>query len=89
MILADLYGDKSAFYFSQFTQVWQALYFSQLDNEIKAKAEANFETMINNSINFVPESRIIELLQLAGFERVNKFYNAFLFDGWIAEYAGN
>ena len=89
LILADLYGDRSAPYFSQFTQAWQALYFSQLDDEIKAKAEANFATSINNSIYFVPETRIIELLQLAGFERVSKFYNAFLFGGWIAEYAGN
>ena len=89
LVLADLYGDKSKPYFSQFTQAWQALYFSQLDDDIKAKAEANFATSIDNSIYFVPETRIIELLQQAGFKRVNKFYNAFLFGGWIAEYAGN
>ena len=89
LVLADLYGDRTKPYFSQFTQAWQALYFSQLDDEIRAKAEANFAASINNSIYFVPETRIIELLQQAGFEEVNKFYNAFLFAGWIAEYAGN
>ena len=89
LVLADLYGDKSAPYFSQFTQAWQTFYFSQLDDGTRAKIEPNFETLINNSIYFIPEARIIELLQLAGFERVSKFYNAFLFGGWIAEYAGN
>ena len=89
LILADLYGDRSAPCFSQFTKAWQALYFSQLDDNTRAKAEANFEASINNSIYFIPETRIVELLQIAGFTLVGKFYNAFLFGGWIAEYAGN
>jgi tRNA (cmo5U34)-methyltransferase len=88
LILADLYGDRSAPYFSQFTDAWQALYFSQLDEESRVKAEANFSTSIQNSIYFVTEDRIIELLQLAGFDQVTRFYNAFLFGGWIAQYTG-
>ena len=88
-ILADLHGDKSATYFSQFIRTWQALYFSQLDNTARVEAEAEFATAIANSIYFVPEARIVELLQLAGFTNVSKFYNAFLFGGWIAEYASN
>ncbi|MEO1671024.1 MAG: class I SAM-dependent methyltransferase [Cyanobacteria bacterium J06631_2] len=89
LILADLYGDKSAPYFSQFIQAWQRFYFSRLDDEARAKIEPKFETLIENSIYFVPEARIIELLQMAGFEGISKFYNAFLFGGWIAQYAGN
>lgn len=89
LILADLYGDRSKPYFSQFVKAWQSLYFSRLDDLARARAEANFAISIDNSIFFVTESRIIELLQLAGFRQVNKFYNAFLFGGWIAEYAGN
>ena len=89
LILADLYGDRSAPYFGEFTQAWQTLYFSQLDKETRAKAEANFANSIENSVCFVLESRIIELLQMAGFINISKFYNAFLFGGWIAQYAGD
>jgi len=87
-VLADLYGDRSATYFQQFVRAWQTLYFSRLGDAARAKAEANFPASIDNSIHFVPESRIVELLKLAGFTNVSKFYNAFLFGGWIAEYAG-
>ena len=88
-ILADLYGDRSAPYFTQFTKAWQALYFSQLDDESKAKAQANFATSIDNSIYFITEARIIELFQAARFTEITKFYNAFLFGGWIAQYTGS
>lgn len=85
-ILADLFGDRSLPYFAQFMESWKELYFSQLDETTKIKAEANFQNSINNSVYFVPESRIIELLQTAGFSNITKFYNAFLFGAWIAEY---
>jgi tRNA (cmo5U34)-methyltransferase len=88
LILADLYGDQSESYFSQFSQAWQALYFSQLDQETRAKAETNFPASVKNSIYFVPEARIIELLKMAGFTQVSRFYQAFLFGGWIAQYTG-
>lgn len=89
LILADLYGDRSASYFDRFIQAWQNFYFSQLDDETRTKAEANFQTSIRNSIYFVTEARIIELLEAAGFSQINKFYNAFLFGGWIAQYTGS
>ena len=89
LVLADLHGDKSTPYFNKLRTAWQNLYFSQLDADTKAKAEQNFEAAIDNSIYFVPEARIVELLNIAGFDRVTKFYNAFLFGGWIAQYTGN
>lgn len=55
----------------------------------KTKAEHNFETSINNSIYFVSETRIVDLLNMAGFNNVTKFYNAFLFGGWTAQFTGN
>ena len=89
LILADLYGERLESYFSQFITAWQSFYFSQLDEESKAKAAANFQTSINSSVYFVTEARIIELLRAAGFNQVTKFYNAFLFGGWIAQYTGD
>ena len=88
LILADLYGDPSLFYFAKFRLAWQALYFSKLNDEARAKAESNFQTSIDNSVYFVTEERIIELLKIAGFNQVNKFYNAFLFGGWTAKFTG-
>lgn len=87
-ILADLYGNKTSPYFERTRSAWKSFYFSQLDTTAKAKAELEFELSINNSIYFVPESRIIELLNIAGFEQVTRFYNAFLFGGWTAKYTG-
>ena len=89
LVLADLYGNKSLPYFGKLRKVWQALYFNQLDDESRAKAEANFQTSIDNSIYFVTEARIVELLEAAGFSYVTKFYNAFLFSGWTAQYIGS
>ncbi len=87
-ILADLYGNKSAIYFAKFKKAWQTLYFSKLDDATRAKAEQGFEASINNSIYFVSEARIRELLNTAGFSNVTKFYNAFLFGAWTAKYTG-
>lgn len=89
LILADLHGDRSLPYFAKFIEAWRSYYFSQLDTESRAKVEANFSTSIDNSIYFVTEARIIELLQSAGFSQISKFYNAFLFGGWIARYTGS
>ena len=89
LVLADIYGDRSLPYFAKLRKAWQALYFSQLDDESRVKAEANFQTSIDNSIYFITEARIIELLQAAGFSNITKFYNAFLFGGWIAQYTGS
>ena len=89
LILADLFGDKSAPYFAQLKTAWQSLYFNQLDDPARAKAESGFEAAISNSIYFVTEARIIELLNTAGFSNVTRFYNAFLFGGWTAKYISN
>jgi len=88
-VLADLYGDKSATYFAKLRKAWQKLYFSQLDDAVKVKAEQDFEASINNSIYFISEARIKELLNTAGFSNVTKFYNAFLFGAWTAKYTGS
>ena len=88
LIIADLHGDKSAPYFAKFKQAWQHLYFSKLDGNAQIEARANFEEAIAKSIHFVTEDRIIELLENAGYTNITKFYNAFLFGGWTAEFIG-
>ena len=89
LILADLYGDQSLPYFAQFKHGWKYFYLSRLDEASKIKAEPRFLPSIENSIHFITEAKTIELLQVAGFNQVTKFYNAFLFGGWIAKYTGS
>ena len=88
LILADLHGDKSTPHFAKLRQAWQNHYFSQLEEAALAEAELKFSASIAKSVYFVPESRIIELLKLAGFVEITRFYNAFLFGGWLAKFAG-
>lgn len=88
LILADLYGDRSLPSFQQLMSAWKSLYFSLLDDESRKKAEQDFQNSLDNSVYFVSEARIIELLQTAGFSGITKFYNAFLFGGWIAKFNG-
>jgi len=45
--------------------------------------ENAFNEVIMKMIQFVPESRILELLELAGFTRVVKYYSGFLYGGWM------
>jgi hypothetical protein len=46
--------------------------------------ENAFNEVILKMIQFVPESRILELLRTAGFTGMFKFYSGFLYGGWIA-----
>jgi hypothetical protein len=39
--------------------------------------------VIMKMLQFVPESRILDLLKTAGFTRVSKFYSGFLYGGWM------
>lgn len=88
IVIADLHGDRSTHSFNRQMQAWKSYYFKRLDAITRAKAELEFEPSIQNSIYFVSEARMIELLSSAGFEQIAKFYNAFLFGGWIAKYVG-
>ena len=89
LILADLHGDRSTANFTRLKTAWQAFYFNRLDEIARSKAELEFETSIDKSIFFVSETRIIELLNKAGFNCISRFYNAFLFGGWMAKYVGS
>ena len=46
--------------------------------------EKAFSQTIMKMVQFVPESRILELLKEAGFTNVFKYYSGFLYSGWTA-----
>jgi tRNA (cmo5U34)-methyltransferase len=80
-ILVDMFGEKNTVLFEQLVSIWRL--YSQgigLDSEIIEKRE---QTM-RESIHPIPEARVIELLQKAGFGNVVRFYTGLIFGGWIA-----
>jgi tRNA (cmo5U34)-methyltransferase len=46
--------------------------------------EKAFRKTILKVVKFVPESRILELLDKAGFGDIFRFYTGFLYSGWTA-----
>jgi tRNA (cmo5U34)-methyltransferase len=43
-----------------------------------------YRRQVEEGVHFVPERRLVELLEAAGFGRVHPFYRAFVFGGWLA-----
>ncbi|MBW4622408.1 MAG: class I SAM-dependent methyltransferase [Cyanosarcina radialis HA8281-LM2] len=86
-IIADLHGDKKSRQFQHFSSAWK-LYEFNSGVASKQEIEENFNLRMN-AVHYVVESRIIELLQTVGFNEIERFYNAYLFGGWVAKFHGN
>ena len=82
LVLADLHGERESASFPDLLLAWKSFYFNRLE-DVSVEVETNFQKAIN-SIHFIPETKILGLLQTAGFTDINRFYNAFLFGGWSA-----
>ena len=81
LVVADLFGEPSSDRLSRFMEVWADWQrFNGMPDHI---VERGFEHVVRD-IQFVPEDRILELLETTGFENVERFYGALLFGGWIA-----
>lgn len=84
LILVDLEGEKGSDEFETFAASWKG---HQLGTRTdRAEVEKDFDHILRD-IQFVPQQRIVELLESAGFTQVRKFYQAFLFGGYVAEKA--
>lgn len=81
LVLADLCGDPASGRFARFIAAWR-LRQRALGMEEK-DVEAMFEEMLR-AVHFIPEERIVALMREAGFEGVERFYNALLFGGWTS-----
>lgn len=81
LVLADLHGDITSDQFARFIAAWR------LRQRAAGMEEKYVEEMFREmmqAVHFVPEERIVALMREAGFEGVERFYNALLFGGWIA-----
>lgn len=80
-VLADLYGDPASPEFPVLFQAWLRYYVSHGISEEKLRQDLDH---ILRNISFTPEQELHALLHEAGFTRVLRFHQAFLFGGWIA-----
>lgn len=81
LILVDLHGDRTSDQFVRLIAAWR------LRQIALGTATEEVEEMfrrIPTEIHFVPEERITALLHEAGFDRIEPFYGALLFGGWVA-----
>jgi len=84
-VLADLFGDQRSPEFVQLLRAWLISYMSQ---GISAENLAQDVAHILKNIAFMPESDLPALLLEAGFVEPLRFYQAFLFGGWVAAKGG-
>jgi len=80
-VLADLFGDKSSPEFARLLDAWLLSYAS---HGISAEDLAQDRTHVERDVTFISESELVALLSEAGFATPVRFYQTFLFGGWVA-----
>jgi tRNA (cmo5U34)-methyltransferase len=79
-ILADLFGDKGSVEFPRLLEAWLASFAEQA---VSADDHAKDVAHIMSDIAFLPETELSSLLEAAGFETPTRFYQTWLFGGWV------
>lgn len=80
LILVSLHGDIKSPQFKRCFEAWKFSLSQKLDEE----ELNNFLNKGRNSTFFVPEKRIEELLEQAGFHTITRFFTTYLVGGWVA-----
>jgi tRNA (cmo5U34)-methyltransferase len=81
LIFADLFGEKSSPEFARLLDAWLLSYAS---HGVTAEELAQDRAHIKSDVDFIPESELVALLNEAGFSNPLRFYQAYLFGGWVA-----
>jgi len=82
LILASLVGEVNSPQFEQYFHAWET-YLLSLHHPKTEQIIHNLK-QLRTATHFVPEERIVELLDQAGFENISRFYTTWLFGGWVA-----
>ena len=85
-ILADLYGDRHSPEFVPLMQAWLLYYVSH--GTTAEKLDADLRHIFDNMV-FTPEDDLRALLGAAGFTGIARFFQSYLFGGWLATRAGD
>jgi tRNA (cmo5U34)-methyltransferase len=80
-ILVDMFGEQDTETFEQLTSVWKI---HGQGMGMKAEKLAEMLETAKKGIHSIPEQRVFELLQLAGFGSIVRFYTALWYGGWVA-----
>lgn len=80
-VLVDGFGEPGSVEFEVMTKAWKQ--YPMLHGVSSETVEEAFNERIMKMIQFVPESRVLELLRTAGFTGVFKYYSGFLYGGWM------
>ena len=81
LVLIDGFGEQESPDFEEIKMAW--MHYPIINGVPRETVENAFNEVIMKMLQFVPESRIRELLKIAGFTRVFKFYSGFLYGGWM------
>ena len=79
--MVDLHGDPNSAGFRRLMSGWQEF---MLLRGLSIEERAVFLDRLTEGMHYVPATRILELLNEAGFANVIRFYSAFLYGGWVA-----
>ncbi|MDD4651622.1 MAG: class I SAM-dependent methyltransferase [Methanothrix sp.] len=80
-ILIDGFGEPASKDFEEISVAWKN--YPIISGVPGETVEQIFKEVIMKTVQFVPESRIMELLETAGFIRVSKYFSGFLYGSWI------
>lgn len=85
LVFADMYEDPTAPRYRRLMEAWIAW---QLKAGIDPVEVEKGRRHVERDIHFVPEARLADLLDAAGFGPAERFYAAFLFGGYVAHRKG-
>ncbi|CAJ37298.1 class I SAM-dependent methyltransferase [Methanocella arvoryzae] len=82
LILVDDTGEPKSEEFWRTVDAWRT--YVKTKGADPKLVDEGFSGQILKRLHFVPEGRIYELLDQAGFEKPSRFFTAFLYCGWVA-----
>lgn len=80
LVLADLFGDTGSPEFARLLHAWLLSYAS---HGISAETLIQDRAHIERDVTFIPENELVTLLREAGFATPLRFYQTYLFGGWV------
>ncbi|QGM48053.1 methyltransferase domain-containing protein [Methylocystis heyeri] len=81
LVVADLFGDRNSPEFVRLSNAWLLSYAS---HGVSAEELAQDRAHVERDVDFIPESELLSILKDAGFETPLRFYQTYLFGGWVA-----
>ena len=82
LVLIDGFGNPGTPDFMENMKAWKQ--YPNIAGVPPETVENAFNGVITKMLQFVPESRILDLLGEAGFTMTFRFYSGFLYGGWVS-----